>query len=213
MLELPIVSWDDYDTMYKSFVTLYKVLNISWAKATHFRRQAVDDAQSNRASAADVSCQTGHANSGNLERFYSRDSPPQVLHALAGFTSDEPYFCARWLVDVNDSDYPLVEGRTDVTNADLARLLIPNYDEYLLQFRGSPVKWASTKRTLCETMPFLCLIFITDQPYRLAKISMHPLNIFFDSVFGERGVEWCHRQLSLSTERMDGQCCIPFEEG
>jgi hypothetical protein len=87
---LQIVSWTKYEAMYNAFTALYKALNINWAKATHFRRQAIDDAQANKANTADVPCQTGHSASGNLEKHYAIDSPPSVLHALSGHSLDDP---------------------------------------------------------------------------------------------------------------------------
>lgn len=202
---LEVVDWSDYTSMYNAFTALYKALNISWAKATHFRRQAIDDAQSNKADAANVSCQTGHGVTGNMEKFYAIDSPPDVLHALAGFSKEEPYFCERWLVDINDKDFPLVEGRLDMTNNDLADLLIPNYRQYLCDYQQSPVKWDSTKNFLKKTLPFLCYLFVTDNPYRSLRLAGHPLTVFFNSVFGQRGVEWGHRQIQAANQKMSAE--------
>jgi hypothetical protein len=199
---LKIVSWNQYSPMYNAFTDLYKFLDISWAKCTHFRRQAIDDAQVNKASAANVSCQTGHAATGNMETFYALDSPPEVLHALSGFTQDDPYFCERWLIDVNDEAFPLIEGRTNTTADDLTRKLVPNYQQYLDDYNMSPVKWKSCETFLKRVLPFLCVIYVTDNPYRSRRLSDHSLTRHFNSIFGHRGIEWGNRQIESANEKM-----------
>jgi hypothetical protein len=200
--KLRLVGWDDYKPMYNVYDRLYKTTKIKWAKCTHFRRQMIDDAQSNRATASEVSLVTGHGESGNLEKFYALDNPPDVMHSCCGFDRDQPYYCDRWLVDVNDPDYPLIERKFDTTAEDLCHKLVPNYRLYLQQYHTSLVKWPCAKNFLEQILPFLCHVYVTDQPTRQQHFAQHEISILFIQVFGTRGVEWCNRQLVLSQDKL-----------
>ena len=152
---LNFIKWNTYDQMYTVYKRTYDKTGVSWAKCTHLRRQGVDDAQRNRVDSDDIRRQTGHSVGSAFDDSYSSEASPVTLQGLSGYSENNPYYCARWYIDINDKDYPLLPEKHDTTNTDLARLLMGDYERQCQEYRASPVQWECGENFLFQLLPFL----------------------------------------------------------
>ena len=58
-----VVSWNSYSNMGDAHRRMHKITDITWGKCTHFRKQAVEDAQLKGCVPDEVTQQTGHVKS------------------------------------------------------------------------------------------------------------------------------------------------------
>jgi hypothetical protein len=100
------------------------------------RRQGCDDAGRQGFGETQMAQQTGHGGTSLLSSYLS-NLPPETIKALAGFLEGESYFVQRWEIQINDSEYPLIEGRTDVSNEELFNMFLPTkYQHWVNSYLG-----------------------------------------------------------------------------
>jgi hypothetical protein len=205
--ESELLSWQSYDAMYSVYRRVYEATAIFWAKCTHMRRQGCDDAGRRGVGETQMAQQTGHGGTSLLSSYLS-DLPPETLKALAGFAEGESYFVERWEIQINDSEYPLIEGRTDVSNEELVNMFLPTkYQHWVDSYLGG-VKWKCGRQFLTKVLPFLAMVFVQDGIYRIERFPNHETSLFLFSTFGgDRFREWARRQrlaiLNLSADFVD----------
>jgi hypothetical protein len=189
-----IVSWQGYDAMRSVYRRVYEATSIFWSKCTHMRRQGCDDAGRRGVGDTQMAQQTGHGGSSLLQSYLS-DLPPETLTALAGFSEAESYFVERWEIQINNPEYPLIEGRTDVSNEELVEMFLPTkYRRWVDSYFGG-VKWKCGRQFLTKVLPFLAMIFVQDGIYRIERFPNHETSLFLFSIFGaDRYREWARRQ-------------------
>jgi hypothetical protein len=187
-----LLSWESYPAMYAVYDRNYKATKISWSKVLHFRTQGADKISNGGCSKDEVEGHTKHGKDA-LSVSYWTELPPGTLLILAGFKKGQAYFVDRWYINVNDVDFPLVEGRTDLTKEELAAKLLPYYQTWLEQHENG-LKWESSSNFLKETIPLLALIFVQDGIFRTELLEHHEASRLLVHAFGDRYKEWASRQ-------------------
>jgi hypothetical protein len=189
-----LLTWEDYPAMYDVYKRNYDVTGISWVKCTHMRTHGSDQLSRSGATKDQVGGHTKHGNE-SLQVNYWTELPPETQHILAGFKKMEAYFVDRWYINFNNVDFPLVEGRTDLTREELVTKLIPQYPIWLQQHeQAQGLKWPCGTNFLKQTIPLLAVIFVQDGIFRVNALPRNESSRLLVHAFGQRYKEWASRQ-------------------
>ena len=81
---------------------------------------------------------------------------------MAGFLEGESYFVERGEIQINDSEYPSIEVRTDVSNEELVNMFLPTKYQHWVNYYLGGVKWKCGQQFLTKVLPFLARGFVQD---------------------------------------------------
>ena len=137
-----LVTWSKDDSVYEgthiACQRAYEMTGMIRSKYLHFQRQGTEDSKINSGDNGNTTKITGYGQ--NMFKKYSTDLPQLGLRTSSGNLEREAYYEMPSCVNVNDSNFPLIENKM-FTGSDLASILISPYDDLVHSCNHSKVKW------------------------------------------------------------------------
>jgi hypothetical protein len=198
---LKLISWKDYNPMYKVFKQVYEDLGIKWDKTTHIRTQGIDNFARGGGKKEEIGQMSKHSSGDTLDLSYLPELSADVMMIAAGFSrrlGENSYLVDRWRINPNDPEFALLPDNPNANDSDLAALIWPAYNRWVAQHNSTvgALKWKCGTNFLEKTLPFLAKVLVQDGIYWIKAYPQHEVSRLLLSVFGERYVEWGEKQLA-----------------
>ena len=187
-----LTNWNSPSAPSAAYHSVYQACGVKWAKLTHLRHSAMENASSRGELPADQLATLSKHRGDRLFDAYITELFPPVLKAMAGFGPRETYFVGRTEVSLPFEDEEA-----------MVRAVFPRIGVWRDEVEDNGDRHESAKNFLFQTLPFLARVLLEDGPYWLRDFPNHISSNQLRECLPNRYLDWARREAIPEATRIE----------